>query len=280
MPDRLCRRKLRHTSTIPRSSPLVLIAILFSGLEGNSALRIQTRRVAFQCQANGPLPVAAPQKPVPCPPMTQTISLLLDGYTDLPAGKIANVATYLEMRERPLPRAQRSRNVSLTRLTGRDADRYLSLYRAIGDRWLWLSRVRDAAAVPLLLDNPNVGALILNRNGSDIGLLELDWRNIDEVEIVHFGLVETEVGSGLGRWLMNEAIDRAFARPISRLFVHTCTFDHPDALRFYLSSGFTPYKIAIEVVDDPRLNGLFPAQAAPHVPIIARSERASIKNRS
>jgi GNAT superfamily N-acetyltransferase len=76
------------------------------------------------------------------------------------------------------------------------------------------------------------------------------------------------IGSGAGRFLMNEAIARAFARPIERLFVHTCTFDHPGAVDFYKRSGFTPYKLAIEIHDDPRLTGALPREAAPHVPLL------------
>jgi GNAT superfamily N-acetyltransferase len=200
--------------------------------------------------------------------MSLTIPLSLDGYTDLPAGKIANVATYLQLRQRPGGHNRPNPDLSLIRLSGRDAARYLAIHRAVGDRWLWLSRVRDEAALPMLLDHPQIEALVLRRQGSDVGLLELDRRLAGEVEIAFCGLVTAEIGRGTGRWLINEAIERAFAQPIARLFVHTCTFDHPKALNFYRRAGFTPYKIAIEVFDDPRLTGLLPPDAAPHVPII------------
>jgi hypothetical protein len=66
---------------------------------------------------------------------------------------------------------------------------------------------------------------------------------------------------------MDQAIARAWAKPISRFWLHTCNFDHPAALAFYRRSGFTPYKMMAEVMDDPRLTGLLPRDAAPHVPI-------------
>jgi hypothetical protein len=50
--------------------------------------------------------------------------------------------------------------------------------------------------------------------------------------------------------------------------VHTCTLDHPDALAFYLRSGFHAYARRVEVADDPRLTGLIPRAVAAHVPII------------
>ena len=76
------------------------------------------------------------------------------------------------------------------------------------------------------------------------------------------------IGGGAGRWLMNRALELAWSRPVSRVWVHTCTFDHPSALAFYLRSGFRPFRQQIEVADDPRLDGTTPRSAAKHVPII------------
>jgi hypothetical protein len=52
------------------------------------------------------------------------------------------------------------------------------------------------------------------------------------------------------------------------VWLHTCTFDHPAAVRFYLKSGFKPFKFAIEVTDDPRLRGLLPESAGAHIALI------------
>jgi hypothetical protein len=68
--------------------------------------------------------------------------------------------------------------------------------------------------------------------------------------------------------LVNFAIDRAWARPIRRLWAHTCNFDHPAALAFYYRSGFRPYAFMVDVADDPRLTGHMPRTAAPHVPLL------------
>ena len=53
-----------------------------------------------------------------------------------------------------------------------------------------------------------------------------------------------------------------------RIWVHTCTSDHPSALSFYQKYGFVAYKRAIEIADDPRLTGNVPREAASHVPIL------------
>ena len=67
---------------------------------------------------------------------------------------------------------------------------------------------------------------------------------------------------------MNAAIDRAWSQPIRRFWVHTCTLDHPGAIAFYMRSGFRPFRRQIEIADDPRLSGVLPESAAPHIPII------------
>jgi ribosomal protein S18 acetylase RimI-like enzyme len=201
-------------------------------------------------------------------------ALNLDGYTHLPPGKIAAVVTYLEMRERPrLPRLRRPEGWSLHRVN-RDRDRYRALFRRIGEPWLWFSRVAmpdDALAE--ILDDPGVEAYALNDGSIDLGLLELDFRPRGEAELSFLGVAPDRIGQGAGRFLMREAIRRAFARPIARLFVHTCSLDHPGALAFYQRSGFTPYRRAVEVADDPRLLGFLPREAAPHVPILELAER-------
>ena len=86
-----------------------------------------------------------------------------------------------------------------------------------------------------------------------------------------FGVTGPLIGTGAGRWLMNRAIEAAWAKPIRRFWVHTCTFDHPAALAFYIRSGFIPFRRQIEVADDPRLDGTLARESASHVPIIERA---------
>lgn len=201
-------------------------------------------------------------------------ALNLNGYTDLPPGKIAAVVTYLEMHERPrLKRLARPEGWRLVRLS-KDVGRYKALFRAVGNPWLWFSRlVLPEEMLAAILRDPKVEAYALHDGTRDIGLLELDFRTAGECELAYFGLVPDVVGRGAGRLFMNEAVKRAFAKPIRRLFVHTCSLDHPAALPFYMRSGFVPYRRAIEVADDPRLQGRMPLEAAPQIPIIASSRR-------
>ena len=84
---------------------------------------------------------------------------------------------------------------------------------------------------------------------ADEGLLELDFRQSGECELAFFGVTGREIGTGAGRWLMNRAIEQAWAHPIRRFWVHTCTLDHAGALAFYVRSGFVPYRRQIEIAD-------------------------------
>jgi hypothetical protein len=67
---------------------------------------------------------------------------------------------------------------------------------------------------------------------------------------------------------MNRALELAWSRPIARLWLHTCTHDHPGAVAFYLRSGFRAFHRQIEIEDDPRIEGTALRDAARHVPVI------------
>lgn len=195
---------------------------------------------------------------------------LADGYTDLPPGKLANVVTCLEMRERAPARPPRaSVPLAIERFTEPDAQRYRALVRRVGEPYLWQSPllVTDEEFCVQIAD-ARVELYAVRAGGEDEGILQLDFREADECEIRLFGVSERLRGTGAGRMLMNFAIAAAWARPIRRVWLHTCTLDHPDALPFYIRSGFVPFKRQIEIHDDPRVLGLYPLTAAPNVPIL------------
>lgn len=203
--------------------------------------------------------------------MPDTIAISLNGTTDLPAGKIAAVVTSLEMLRPPARRPDPPgvEGFLLESIGREDVARYLAVYRLLGERWMWFSRlVKPIDELQAILSDPAVEFFAVRFAGRDVGLLELDFREADECELVFFGLEESVVGKGAGRWLMNRALERAWARPIGRFWVHTCTLDHQGAVEFYQRSGFTAFKRGVEVADDPRLSGVMPRSAVPHHPVI------------
>lgn len=179
------------------------------------------------------------------------------GLHDLPPGTLASLVTFLEMRERTVRRAPLPLDLAPDLVPlGEDPERYLALFRRIGERWLWFSRLlMDRGALAALIADPEVAAFALTVGGRDCGLVEIDFRQEGEAELVFFGLAEDAIGQGLGRWLMSRAVELAWSRQIRRLWLHTCNFDHPGALAFYRRSGFVPYKLAVEYTPDPRLAG-------------------------
>lgn len=195
--------------------------------------------------------------------------MMLDGYIDVPAGKIAAVVTYLEMRTPPaLSSAPAPQVFKVRRVLQPDLDWYRALYRAIGEPWLWFSRLRlSDADLREVLHHPHVDVFALEHDRQDIGLLEFDRRQFPDVELAFFGITPAWIGRGAGRALLEHCLPLVWEHHPQRLWLHTCTSDHPGALRFYTRAGFVPYKRAIEVADDPRLSGHLPRSAAPHVPI-------------
>jgi GNAT superfamily N-acetyltransferase len=151
---------------------------------------------------------------------------------------------------------------------------FRELFRRVGQDWLWYSRLIMAdEKLRYILDDTDVDLYRLSENDQVLGLLELDFRDPGQCELSFFGLVREAIGKGAGRFLVDRAIALAWNRgadkkPIERMWVHTCTFDHPSALGFYQKAGFTPYAFMVEVADDPRHSGHLPRDAAPHVPLI------------
>ena len=195
--------------------------------------------------------------------------ILPDGYSDVPAGKIAAVVTHLEMTERPALPPAPSGPWMLRHVEKPDLDWYRDLYRRIGEEWLWSSRLRMADdKLAEIVRSPQVEIHVLQHDGHDEGMLELDFREHGTCEIVFFGITPKLFGSGAGRFLMHRALELSWSRPIRRLWLHTCTFDSPAALPFYRRAGFRPFRRQIEVADDPRLDGSAPRDVAKHVPVI------------
>ncbi|MDJ0994223.1 MAG: GNAT family N-acetyltransferase [Dinoroseobacter sp.] len=194
-----------------------------------------------------------------------------DGFMEVPPGKIATVVTHLEMAAPPKPRsAPEVPGLVLTPMAVPDPEAYRALYMAVGGLpWMWFSRMAlSTEALVGILGDRDVEVFVLRDGARPVGLLELDFRNAGACELAFLGLVPDAVGQGAGRYLMNIALTRAWARPgVSRVWVHTCTLDHPAALGFYIRSGFTPFRQEIEVADDPRLTGVLPRKAAPHIPV-------------
>ncbi len=193
-----------------------------------------------------------------------------NGFYDMPPEKLATIVTALEMFAKPEqePRVEKPGWV-LTYVENPDIEWYRDLYRNIGQEWLWFSRaIMSVEELATIISDPKVEIRALEVNGKTAGLLELDYRTDGECELAFLGITEEFLGLGAGKWLMNHAIDLAWSNSINRLWIHTCTLDHPRALPFYIKSGFVAYERQLEIADDPRISGLFPRDTAAYFPVI------------
>ena len=190
-------------------------------------------------------------------------------YEPVANGELAAVVTYLEMHEPPALPVPESL-LSLRAMERPDPADYRRLFRLVGARWLWFSRlVMDDAELAAIIQHPEVELFAVHdENQRQAGLLELDFRQTGECELAFIGLVPELAGQGHGRWLLGQALRLAWREGIGRVHVHTCSLDHPAALPAYRRAGFTACKRAIERFADPRLTGILPADCAPQVPLL------------
>jgi GNAT superfamily N-acetyltransferase len=128
--------------------------------------------------------------------------------------------------------------------------------------------MEDAALEAIICDPLVELYSVEDQEGDEVGILELDFRQTRECELAFIGLVPELSGKGHGRWLLAEAVRRAWREGVRRVHVHTCSLDHPAALSAYRRAGFTPYKRAIERFPDPRLLGILPRKCAPQIPLL------------
>lgn len=151
---------------------------------------------------------------------------------------------YLEMSrpEELLPSPQNS-EIRIRECTERQYQYNRFLYRFIGERWLWTDKLpwsdeqwREYVA------NDNLRTWVAYKGGAIAGYFEL-LRTGNDVEIIYFGLAEQFIGRGLGGYLLTEAISNAWNWPgTGRVWVHTCTLDHPSALKNYQARGMRIYR--------------------------------------
>ena len=194
--------------------------------------------------------------------------MIANGLHNVPAGKVAMVVTHLEMRAPQLRNATLPDGLEFRRFEP-DIDSYRDLIRRVGQDWLWYARLAmPDAELKAILDADLVDIFTLMKDGVPEALLELDRREDRACELAFFGLTPKLIGQGAGAYLMDRAVGHAFEKDIDRFHLHTCTLDSPQALSFYKRSGFQVTRQEIEIDDDPRLSGVLPETAAPHVPII------------
>ena len=117
-------------------------------------------------------------------------------------------------------------------------------YKNIGKKHRWVDRLTwmESQWIDYVSDE-KVKTYVLKNNDNLAGFFELIFHTeTKEVELAYFGLLEEYQNKKLGSHLLCEAIKISFDNDINRLWVHTCTLDHKNALNNYLARGMKIFK--------------------------------------
>ena len=117
-------------------------------------------------------------------------------------------------------------------------------YKNIGKKHKWIDRlVWEESKWIEYVTNKNVKTYIFKKEDNLVGFFELfEHTEKKEIEIAYFGLLEEYHNKKLGSYLLSKAIQKSFENKINRVWLHTCSLDHKNALNNYISRGMRIYK--------------------------------------
>ncbi len=167
--------------------------------------------------------------------------------------QVAVVRTYLEMDspDRLVGRALIPPGF-VVRREACEPELYRELYDGVGGAYHWRDRrAWTDEQLPEHLARPTTAIWVLWQGESARGFFELARQDDGSVEIAYFGLMPSGIGQGLGRALLTKAVDVAWSLRPTRVWLHTCTLDHPAALANYLARGFQVTRTERYTVDIP-----------------------------
>lgn len=154
--------------------------------------------------------------------------------------------TYLEMTDpgQFRPGFGEFPDFTVRRVDNPGPDLYRQLYRTVGENYQWRDRWDwTDEQIAAHLASPDIGLYVAQVAGRFAGFYELRRVHEDDsIEIAYFGLAPESLGKGLGKHLLSYAVMDAWGMKPKRVWLHTCTLDHPAALPNYLARGFAPYR--------------------------------------
>jgi GNAT superfamily N-acetyltransferase len=155
------------------------------------------------------------------------------------------VRTYLEMRSPGdlRPAREPADAPRLERIEECPASFFRYLYAEVGRAYHWTDRLSwTDERVRAHLSDPGVSLWLLSSRAAPAGYFELRRHQDRSVEVAYFGLLPEFLGRGWGGYLLTLAVRSAWATGPERVWLHTCTLDHPAALPNYLKRGFRPVR--------------------------------------
>ena len=134
-------------------------------------------------------------------------------------------------------------NYSLNQVIPNDFQLNKFFYKQIGKNYQWVDRLiwTDKNWIEYV-SSPNLFTFVLKNNDDIAGFFELMYHKDKlETEIAYFGLLKEYIGKKLGGYMLSEAIKKSFSYNVKRVWVHTCSLDHKNAIKNYLSRGMKIY---------------------------------------
>lgn len=118
------------------------------------------------------------------------------------------------------------------------------LYAETGRDYHWVDRLgwTDAEIAAFLARHQSELWTARGKDDEIVGWFQLDLHDDGTIELGYFGLLPGNTGRGWGGWLLARAVERAWALAPARVWVHTCTLDHPAAIPNYVARGFVPVR--------------------------------------
>ena len=117
-------------------------------------------------------------------------------------------------------------------------------YKSIGKKHQWVDRLTWSEEKWInYVSSEKVKTYVFKFNDDLVGFFELIFHpDNEETEIAYFGILEEYQNKKLGSHLLSEAIKKSFEGHIKRVWVHTCSLDHKNALNNYISRGMKIFK--------------------------------------
>jgi len=165
--------------------------------------------------------------------------------------------THLEMRDAGELRVvgPPSPDVEVRRVDPPDPRFNREMYERVGGEWSWYERLGwDDARWSEHARRAEIETWVLRDHGEPAGYFELESQADGDVEIAYLGLLPSSIGRGLGGYLLTAAVQRAWAAGAARVWLHTCTLDHPGALANYEARGFRRFK-RVQIDAPPGVRG-------------------------
>jgi GNAT superfamily N-acetyltransferase len=124
------------------------------------------------------------------------------------------------------------------------------LYCTVGEPYRWFEkRTWTDQQWREYAESPALRTFAAYHDGTPAGYFELRHDDAGDVQIQYFGLLPAFVGKGFGGPLLTSAIREAWKMAPSRVWVHTCTLDHPQALANYQARGMQIYRVETKEID-------------------------------